>query len=285
VDPVLVIDGGGSGSRARLVDSIGRSTVVEGAAISLSNLAAEEVYGRVGALTDRLPALPDRLAVHVGVAGGGNPARANGLKEWLSARLREPVVMVGRDIDLLLSQLRRPGAALVVGTGAVAIAQGPCGEVAVDGYGFALGDRGGGTWIGVEAVRSSLRAYDETGTPSPLLDALLGSTGASEPQRLFAALAPNGALEPGLVASLAPVVLAHAGDPIAADVVARAVREVAASVSTAVTRSGRDRCGDIVATGGLLKARPFAEALLRELRERFDCEMRQVDPLEGRICA
>jgi len=277
----LVIDGGGSGSRARLHEASGAVTVC-GAALSLTNLATDEVRERVEELLDRLGS-PAPSRVDVGVAGGGDRARAEPLAGWLRERLGTRAVAVGRDIDLVLSHLRGPGAALVLGTGTIIVARGPRGEVVVDGHGVLVGDRGGGAWIALEALRACLRVLDLTGRPPALLTDLARALGVDSPQALRTVLFADGRLDVTRLATLARVVLDHDADEFASRVVGQALDEVEAGIAAALTRAGVEAAPDLVGAGGLLNARAVAGCLDARLMQRVGARLRRVDPLDGRL--
>ena len=145
---------GGSGSRARLVDA-GARRPPSGAPLSLTRTDPAELLPRVERLLDPLGELPAGTRASVGLAGI-HERRSEAIAEWLRQRLRSEQVVVVRDVDLVLSHLDGHGAALVAGTGAVAVGRGPAGEVVVDGEGFPRGDRGGAAWLGLDAVRAGL---------------------------------------------------------------------------------------------------------------------------------
>ncbi len=276
----LTIDGGGSGSRARL--RLGAAaTTVSGRPLNLTNLPQETILRHLDELLAALAPLPADLHVSVGVAGGGNPARAEPLTGWLSTRLPDATVAVGRDVDLLLAQLDGDGAALIVGTGAIAVARGPAGEVVVDGHGFLLGDRGGGAWIAQEALRGALRAHDRDGGSAPLLSAMTAAAGAPSAPRLAAALTAGGHVDVARLASLAPIVLAHAGDPVADAVAERAAELLVETVEAALRRSGAAVAAPTIAAGGLLDGDAFAARLTAALPG----PLRRVDPLDSQLAA
>ena len=275
----LVIDGGGSGSRARLVDGEGRRTTVHGGPLNITYTPFGDVCRRIDELLAQLPSVPAGSRVSVGVAGGGNAERAGELSRRLRERLATDGVAVGRDIDLLLAQLAGDGAAVVAGTGAIVAARGPRGEVVVDGHGLLVGDRGGGAWIVLETLRAALRELDLGGTSPPVLDALLDAAGVDSPRRLAFALSPEGAVDAAKVAALAPVVLANGDQAPAQVVLARAVTELSDGVRAALGRCGAGAGAEVVAAGGLFQAPRFFEPL----RAACGGGMRRVDPLDGRL--
>ena len=64
-----------------------------------------------------------------------------------------------------------PGAVIVAGTGAIALAASPAGWARADGWGPMLGDDGGGYWIGRRALAMALREHDGRGGAARFLRA------------------------------------------------------------------------------------------------------------------
>jgi glucosamine kinase len=70
---------------------------------------------------------------------------------------------------LLGAHAGQPGAILIAGTGSVAEALRADGSRAtVGGWGFRVDDEGSGGWLGVQAVRHGLAAFDGRANPGPL---------------------------------------------------------------------------------------------------------------------
>ena len=156
------------------------------------------------------------------------------------------------------------GVAVCAGTGAVCVGMNGAHRTArSDGWGYLLGDEGGGYWIGAAALRTLLRRHDGRGRRGRGLEqamlAALGGIGA--PEILDWVYDAPAAVD--RIAGLAPVVLAAAasGEPAAA-----------AIVNQAGVRLGRAACAVIrrlelvcetfplVTLGGLFRS-PHATAL------------------------
>jgi N-acetylglucosamine kinase-like BadF-type ATPase len=193
-------------------------------------------------------------------------------------------VQVVRDIDLVVGQLDGPGAALIVGTGAVALVPTDNSETLVDGRGFPVGDWGGGAWIGLEALRRGLRHHDHTGTASNLLAALCVELGLPTDRGVLAALQEDGALTAQRLARLAPTVLqlAAAGDEQANGVTSDAVAALRDTVLWALRRGGFAGPAHVVAAGGLMQPGPFRDHLAHSLATSGAvAQLRFVDPLDA----
>lgn len=153
-----------------------------------------------------------------------------------------------------------PRVLLVGGTGSVAVAADGARRVRVGGWGARVGDEGSGAWLGIEAVRATLRALDGREESGPLAAAVQEAWGAG-PEALVgrAKDAPSGDF-----GALAPLVLEHAAaDPQAAALRARAAAYLAELAATAAARLGRPPAA-WAAVGGV------ARALEAEIAELLD---------------
>lgn len=179
--------------------------------------------------------------VIVGAAGAfAAPDAARALGHALLTSLRAERVAVTSDavISHAGALNGQPGVVLIVGTGVVAIAIDAHGTLrTVDGWGPWLGDEGGGAWIGAEGLRAALRAHDNRGPSTVLLDAARARFGAPETwPAQFADAAAH--------AAFAPDVLAATDDTVAVEIVHAAADAIAA---TARAAGG----GPIAIVGGL----------------------------------
>jgi N-acetylglucosamine kinase-like BadF-type ATPase len=226
---VLAVDGGGTRTRASIVDgeqvlahaesgSIKRLRV--GAEVAEENLRAvlNDVYAQAGIAAVR--------AASVGVASATMP----GTTEWITAVLKdfnaELTEVVGDEVIALDAAFHGgPGILQIAGTGSNTIGRAPDGSrETAGGWSSHLGDEGSGYWIGLHSVRRALKAFDREqpsqvlkrvgeiwGTPN--LDDLV-NLGDSTPGPDFAALAP------------AIHELAEAGDPVAIEVLKQAAADL-----------------------------------------------------------
>jgi N-acetylglucosamine kinase-like BadF-type ATPase len=238
VSVVLGIDGGGTRTRASIVEgdgvdgdrtlafaesgSIKRLRV--GAEAAESNLRAvlRDVYGQAG--------IKAVSAASCGVASATMP----GITEWITAVFNDFRVarseVVGDHI-IALDAAFRGGAGIlqIAGTGTNTIGRAPDGAFeSAGGWSSRLGDEGSGYWIGLHAIRRALNAYDRDeptqilkkvgeiwGTPT--MDQLI-NVGDGTPAPDFAALAPT------------INDLAEEGDPVAVGVLHQAAADLVANV-------------------------------------------------------
>jgi glucosamine kinase len=230
---VLGIDGGGTRTRASIVDGNKTLAFVEHGSIKRLRVGVEtadqnlrfilaDVFTKAGVQT--------ATAACIGVASSKMP----GVQEWITTVLGEFGVhnaeIVGDEVIALDAAFKGgPGILQIAGTGTNCVGRAPDGSrETAGGWSSRLGDNGSGYWIGLHAIRRALDAYDRE-EPSRILETVgriwntttideLINVGDSTPGPDFAALAP------------AISQLAEEGDAVAAGVMAQAAKDLADSV-------------------------------------------------------
>lgn len=163
---------------------------------------------------------------------------AAGLTGYDGGEVGVPMVVTNDAVTAHLGALGgEPGAVIVAGTGAIALAGDEHGWARADGWGTRLGDDGGGYWIARRALADALRAHDGRGGSEALRAAAAARFGPLE----GIARAVYDAPDP--VATVAAFTrdvadLAHGGEPTAAAIFAAAGRELASTVTAALMRAG-----------------------------------------------
>ncbi len=226
---VLGIDGGGTKTRASIVDVDKRLGYAENGSIKRLRVGAEAAEKHLRAVLTDAFAQAGKVSISaatVGVASATMP----GVPEWITAVLHDFGVdrleVVGDEVIALDGAFKGgPGILQIAGTGSNTVGRGPDGtRENAGGWSSRLGDEGSGYWIGVNAVRRALRAYDRE-EPSRVLETVgriwgtktideLVNVGDGTPGPDFAALAP------------AISGLAEEGDPVAAAVLAQAAKDL-----------------------------------------------------------
>lgn len=196
---LAAVDGGGSGTRARLYDVHGQclgegragpSALSRGAAPAWAAIA--EALAQAGWSGDW-----SQLALGAGLAGALTRA-----DEFLA--LQPGLALLALDHDgttQVLGAHRGPGAVVAAGTGTVGFALRADGSrQMVSGWGWRCGDEGSGAWLGLRAVQLAQQALDGRAPRGALADAVLAAAGADRTALLawvatadaanFAALAP-----------------------------------------------------------------------------------------------
>jgi glucosamine kinase len=216
-----------------------------------------------------------------GAAGAEVPARARRLRQLLERLLPGCRVAVVHDARLVLAAAGlEEGIAVIAGTGSVAYGRTAGGrEAQHGGWGWLLGDEGGGVWIAREAAREVMRRADAGEALGPMGESLLAACRARSPRELTARL--HALREPMRWAGLARVVFETADRDRGADAIvqhaAAALCELAGSVGGAI---GID--GPVVLAGGLVLNEPRLESSLRSLL-RVECMRLEVPPVAGAV--
>lgn len=214
----LGIDGGGTRTRAWLVDASGRLLGAGHSGPSNPNNAG--LAAAIAAVGEAA-----RAACHAAQVPPGAPATAfvgcAGLKtdtdgatfaEALRAEQLAGTVVAANDTEAALAGGLggAPGIALVCGTGSFCLGRDASGRIArCGGWGWLLDDIGSGFWIGREAVRAVVLAADRRAPPTAMRDMVLAHFGTSEPDALLSAVYAT-TRDPVDLAALAPIVCAAA---------------------------------------------------------------------------
>lgn len=246
MDFVLGIDGGGTGCRAALATRAG--TIVgrgrSGAANIRTDLtgarenildAARQAFSEAG--VD--PALiPDTGAV-LGLAGTNVGTYAQQLEAILPFAHRRVVTDALIALEGAVGDAG-DGAIAILGTGTAYLARRGGETRAIGGWGFQVGDQGGGSRIGRELLEETLLAHDGIRPASPLTEAML-AVFRNDPQDVVE-FTVNA--KPGDFGGFAPKVFefAEKGDPVAEAILTRAVAAVEASLAALDLDPGAPLC-------------------------------------------
>ena len=203
---ILAVAGGGPGNP----NVVGPAT----SAATLRALVEQVLAGLSGEVT----------GVVLGMAGGSRlTGDAGFLRSTVPARVGVRPRLVSDLAVAFCSATPEPvGCVLVAGTGAVAgrVSGSSLGEQR-GGWGWLLGDEGGGFWLGRAAVRATLAALQQDQAPGPLHRAVLADVDAADYLGLLQWCYGR---PPIALAALAPLVSEHAGtDPVATGIAAEAV--------------------------------------------------------------
>jgi N-acetylglucosamine kinase-like BadF-type ATPase len=256
------------------------SAMRPGGAETSAAVIADTARRAAGAARVTLPA----DAAMVGAAGAGREPEQRELAAALIAAQVARRVRVAGDIDITLAAAfgDGPGILINAGTGSIAFARTPDGRLhRAGGYGWQLGDEGGGYWLGRRALAAAARANDEPEESSTLLERLLVALGLRHLDDLIRWTATA---NPAQVASLAPHVLnaAREGEAVAQ----RAVSEAAAELARLVTVLAHHFPGGepiaVATAGGLLRP---GSPLLRGLHEVLGTDVPRAHLMDGPVDA
>jgi len=277
---VLGLDIGGSSSRARLRGNGQGDVDAEGPGANVATLDAKLVDDRLAELLAKLGHVRPG-ACCAGAAGAEVPEGRLRLETLLGRLLPDCSVEVVHDARLVLAAAGvEEGIALIAGTGSVAYGRTRDGrEVQRGGWGWMIGDEGGGVWITREAARLLMSRHDAGQSLGTLGDALLSACDAPHPRQLIANL--HARREPMEWAALASVVFDTAdSDAGSRDIMRRAATELT-RIAVDV-RHALGLHGPVVLAGGLLLNQPRLEEQVRE-EVGMHCVRLEHTPVEGAV--
>jgi len=285
---VVGIDGGGTRTRAVIVDASGQELGRGDSAGAVATAdaprnAADAVTAAVRRATEAAGVEGPAAALFAGLAGGGGEAARMGVATELEKHGLAGVVVVGTDVEAAFEDAfpDGPGVLLIAGTGSIAWARDTDGVVhRAGGWGQHVGDEGSGYALGASGLRLVTRAHDGRARETALTEALLGATASEAIEALIPWSADASKSD---IAALAPLVVAAAdeGDDGASAIVDSAVLELVAHAEALRVAVGVNTelvlWGGLLADGGPLGGRT-SEALERE---GWSVSSRPVDPPMG----
>lgn len=282
-DFVIGVDGGGTRTRALILDLDGRERgEAEGEAGLVDPqdpaAAAEAIAGTVARVAAAAGVALPATALCAGLAGAGREGARRAVEDRLQPRSLARTVLVVTDAEAAFFDAFEdgPGILVIAGTGSVAWGRGLSGAMArAGGWGALVGDEGSGHDVGRRALRAAARAADGRGPDTALLDAILRHLELDAPDDLI----PWGArAAKAEIAALAPLVceVAAGADPAATRIVEDALHHLDDHVAALLERLGPwTDPPPVAATGGLIEpGAPLHDALLRTIR-RHRCTLRQ----------
>ena len=285
------VDGGGTRTRAVVVDADGRELArgeARGAVVTAhepeaaANAVWEAVERALASAGLRGPA----DVLWAGLSGAGREDSRHAIEDALAKTRVAGQIIVGTDVEAAFHDAfgSGPGIMIIAGTGSIAWARRLDGTmVRVGGWGQHIGDEGGGYRIGVQALRCIVRAEDGREPPTKMRAPILEHLGFGEPERLVSWIddAPKGD-----VAALVPFVAAaaEAGDRAAMRVLQLGVQALVQHLKAILEASGPwpepprlSLWGGVVREGGPLREELAGAAKASDL-ELID---RELDPPLG----
>ncbi len=231
IDYLLGVDGGGTGTRVRLA-RIDGTEIAQGAGgpsglglgIARAWASVQEAAGQAFAAAGIAQPPLDRIAIGLGLAGVHNKQWA---AEFTAANPGYAAIRLETDAftTLMGAHGGAPGAIVAIGTGSVGeVLRADGSRHEVGGWGFPAGDEASGGWIGLRAIGHIEQVLDGRRERSPFADDIIEACGSHRDAiQVWLGRATQTAY-----ASLAPLVLRHAADPVARAILLDAGSEVAA---------------------------------------------------------
>ncbi|HET7559878.1 MAG TPA: BadF/BadG/BcrA/BcrD ATPase family protein, partial [Limnochordia bacterium] len=220
----------------------------------------------------------DRLVVCA--AGAGRPREQAGLAAALQAAGASVRVWPDAEAGLATGSPDGTGVCLVAGTGALAYGRDVGGRTArAGGWGYLLGDEGGGFAVGREALRAALRAGEGSGPPTELLDRILGAWDLADRDALLSIVYAEGDRRER-IGALAPVAAAAAaaGDAVALAILRDAGGALAELAARCAAQLGLTAPA-VGCTGGLWRCAPLHAAFTAAL----ECTLPDARPVRPEI--
>lgn len=250
------IDGGGSGTRARLADAHGRVLGSGRAGPSALGQGVAQAWRHIGQALDAAFAdagrvrLPDlEVALGLGLAGVERPSRRD---EFIAADPGFARCAVFSDAQTTLRGAfgGGPGIVIAAGTGSIGLVQTRDGtQRRAGGWGFPAGDEGSGAWLGLHAMQMAQAALDGRAAAGSLARAVWRIAGADAEALLQWCEAAG----QHAYAQLAPAVFdaARDGDAAAVALLDAAAAELARHIDALSAGSTPDHDLPIVLAGSI----------------------------------
>jgi N-acetylglucosamine kinase-like BadF-type ATPase len=292
---VLGIDAGGTKTVCLFADGQGQVLAeARGGGANLQSVGELEVekvlYGVMEAALARHDVRPD--AICLGIAGVDRPADADAVRAIMKRIGFKSHTLVVNDalVALVAGAGDDPGVVLVAGTGSIAYGRNGAGHAArAGGWGYLLGDEGGGFWIGRAALSAVVRQFDGRGPETALAGLVLRHLALSNPTELIHAIYYRD-VHRQAIAGLAGVVqqATDAGDAVAREILARAGDELASAAASVITRLGmRGDAFPMILSGGMFRGMPSltrdVQARLSEAAPRSTVRVLDVEPAVGAV--
>jgi N-acetylglucosamine kinase-like BadF-type ATPase len=294
---VVGIDGGGTKTAGLLVDLEGR--IRARAIVGPTNyqiVGAEGVRREVSRLVDDLfrsaEVAPQRLAcIALGLAGVGRPGEPEAVAEVVDRLGLAQEVVVDHDamIALVGALVDRPGLIIIAGTGSIVLGRNERGDRArVGGWGYLLGDEGGGFFIARAALAAVMRAYDGREERTQLTERMLQVLKLSQPQEMIPRIYRQG-MSHTEMADLAPVVFRAAGegDAVAGRILRQAGGELGLMAAAAIRKLGMEGSEvEIGLVGSIFKSKDLLLDAMRHGLDRVATPIfikPRLDPMGGAV--
>lgn len=243
---VLGIDGGGTGCRAALATATGQ--IIGRGRSGAANIRTDLTGARENIVEAARQAFTEAgvdagLLVEAHAVLGLAGTNVGTYTQQLEAILPFAHSRVVTDALIALEGAigdEGDGAIAILGTGTAYLRRRKGETHAIGGWGFQVGDQGGGGRIGRDLLEETLLAHDGIRPASPLTDAML-AVFRNDPQDVVE-FTVNA--KPGDFGGFAPKVFEFAakGDPVAEAILARAVASVEASLAALDLDEGTPLC-------------------------------------------
>jgi glucosamine kinase len=175
---LLGVDGGGTGCRARLADTLGAKLGEATAGPANIRFGLERSFSAIlQATTECLVQAglsskdSSRITACLALAGASEPQHLAAAQDYPHP-FRRAIITTDAHAACIGAHGGRDGGIIIAGTGSIGWAERKGLHSRVGGWGWPISDEGSGAWLGHEALRRVLWAYDGRIDWSPLLHEL-----------------------------------------------------------------------------------------------------------------
>lgn len=258
----LGIDGGGSTTRAVLIDQDGQ--VISRATAGPSNVLVVGKARSSRAVRKTLATIQGPVTALVAGFAGADRAWIHEMWSDFFTGIRPGTpswVVADYEVAWGAHTGGEPGVIAIVGTGSVCYGQAGTQRIKIGGYGWKIGDAGSGIRLGQLAVQAALKAMDHLGDETALLNTVLEWAQAHDREGLLARIYAPG-IGVRVLAELASMVLRCADDdPVAQALVVCEAERVITQLTATVKALAVPSLTRIGLIGGLAQLwHPFLHA-------------------------
>ena len=272
----LGVDGGGTNTRAAILDGDGRLRG-EGRA-DAANFLRVGLATAIANIRSAVEAASEASGIEIhqisaacfGLAGVGNSKHRIEMDKALHGSLRIRRMMIETDARVALAGATNlePGVVIIAGTGSIAYGVNQQREYArAGGWGPAMGDEGSGYYIGRRALAAVVSAYDHRSHLTSMTEPVCRHFGVSTPPELPPVIYESPTKVMHEVAALAKIVVrsAREGDPVAQGILAEAAVELARAVVAVIKRLNlQEETFRVAYVGGVFQA---GEVIIRRMAD------------------
>lgn len=259
----LGVDGGGTLTRALIVDEEGRAIGVgQAGPANIHQVDRKTVRKNFHkAISSALLEVGEGdyslTSACFGLAGSSAPES----KERLMSVINSLPYIQGVNVKLMTDAeialrgglIDEPGLLLIAGTGSVCMGRNSEGElIRTGGWGVLADDAGSGLWIGRKAIEIAVRQADGRLSEGDLGNAVFEELGIASMDQIVSVL-HSSALSKAKIAQLALLVtrFAENGDEVSLHLVDQAISEIVALLRATLTKAGLQH-SDVITVGGLV---------------------------------
>lgn len=255
------IDAGGTSTKGILIDESGDILVRETAGpANVQVVGFERAVKEIQKVIEKLLAYSDISEINIlgiGIAGAGDQKDIEHIEGILNSLNKVDKVFITNDanIALLGAHEGASGIVLIAGTGSIAYGIDKNGKlIRAGGWGPILGDEGSGYWMGLEALKTIVKAEDERGPDTLLTYKIINYFNISSLRELVT-LIHQKKVTRSSVAALVPLIIESAkeGDKAAKDIIDRGIEELAFLVFTLGKKIKEERI-KVAVVGGLFNS-------------------------------